>query len=230
MTGGKSNIIYTLTDEAPLLATYSLLPIIETFTKTADIEVVKSDISVAARVLAEFSDYLTDEQKVEDNLAKLGALTQDPDTNIIKLPNISASVAQLTDCIQELQSKGYAIPDYPENPSTDEEKALKASIIQMIKQHKVENTEGDIAYQFIDENKIKKVYINQQIYNALVSGSLVVAKDQEQYAYLPKALAEKIDQKMQGFILVNNKDEKNDQTTDEEDPYAAYVIPDDLMW
>lgn len=111
-----------------------------------------------------------------------------------------------------------------------EEKALKASIIQMIKQHKVENTEGDIAYQFIDENKIKKVYINQQIYNALVSGSLVVAKDQEQYAYLPKALAEKIDQKMQGFILVNNKDEKNDQTTDEEDPYAAYVIPDDLMW
>jgi uncharacterized protein YaiL (DUF2058 family) len=100
----------------------------------------------------------------------------------------------------------------------------------MIKQHKVENTEGDIAYQFIDENKIKKVYINQQIYNALVSGSLVVAKDQEQYAYLPKALAEKIDQKMQGFILVNNKDEKNDQTTDEEDPYAAYVIPDDLMW
>lgn len=111
-----------------------------------------------------------------------------------------------------------------------EEKTLKASIIQMIKQHKVENTEGDIAYQFIDENKIKKVYINQQIYNALVSGSLVVAKDQEQYAYLPKALAEKIDQKMQGFILVNNKDEKNDQTTDEEDPYAAYVIPDDLMW
>ena len=100
----------------------------------------------------------------------------------------------------------------------------------MIKQHKVENTDGDIAYQFIDENKIKKVYINQQIYNALVSGSLVVAKDQEQYAYLPKALAEKIDQKMQGFILVNNKDEKNDQTTDEEDPYAAYVIPDDLMW
>ena len=100
----------------------------------------------------------------------------------------------------------------------------------MIKQHKVENTEGDIAYHFIDENKIKKVYINQQIYNALVSGSLVVAKDQEQYAYLPKALAEKIDQKMQGFILVNNKDEKNDQTTDEEDPYAAYVIPDDLMW
>lgn len=126
MTGGKSNIIYTLTDEAPLLATYSLLPIIETFTKTAGVDVVKSDISVAARVLAEFSDYLTEEQKVTDNLATLGALTQDPDTNIIKLPNISASVAQLTDCIEELQSKGYALPSYPENPTNDEEAAIKA--------------------------------------------------------------------------------------------------------
>lgn len=111
-----------------------------------------------------------------------------------------------------------------------EEKALKASIIQMIKHHKVKEIEGDITYQFIDEGKIKKVYLSQQVYNALVSGSLVVAKDQDSYAYLPKALAEKIDQKMQGFILVNNNTEKNDQTTDEEDPYAAYVIPDDLMW
>lgn len=111
-----------------------------------------------------------------------------------------------------------------------EEKALKASIIQMIKQHKVLQTEGDIAYQFIDDNKIKKVYLSQQVYNALVSGSLVIAKDQESYAYLPKALAEKIDHKMTGFILVNNNTEKNDQVTDEEDPYAAYVIPDDLMW
>ena len=125
MAGGKSKIIYTLTDEAPLLATYSLLPIIETFTKPAGIEIVKSDISVAARVLAEFSEYLSDEQKVSNNLAVLGRLTQDPDTNIIKLPNISASVAQLTACIKELQSKGYAIPDYPENPTTDEEKELK---------------------------------------------------------------------------------------------------------
>lgn len=115
MAGEKSTIIYTLTDEAPLLATYSLLPIIETFTKPAGIEIVKSDISVAARVLAEFADYLSEEQKVSDNLAELGRLTQDPDTNIIKLPNISASVAQLTACIKELQSKGYAIPDYPEN-------------------------------------------------------------------------------------------------------------------
>ncbi len=110
-----------------------------------------------------------------------------------------------------------------------EEKALKASIIQMIKQHKITDFAGDVAYQFIDENKIKKVYLSQQVYNALVAGSLVIAKDQDQYAYLPKALAEKIDQKMQGFILINNA-EKNEQATDEEDPYAAYVIPDDLMW
>ena len=126
MTGGKSTIIYTLTDEAPLLATYSLLPIIETFTKSTGIEIVKSDISVAARVLAEFSDFLNEDQKVADNLAALGRLTQNPDTNIIKLPNISASVAQLTACIKELQAKGFAVPDYPENPSTEEEKALKA--------------------------------------------------------------------------------------------------------
>lgn len=111
-----------------------------------------------------------------------------------------------------------------------EEKALKASIIQMIKQHKVKDISGDVTYQFIDEGKIKKVYLSQQVYNALVTGSLVIAKDQDSYAYLPKALADKIDQKMPGFILVNNNSENNDQATDEEDPYAAYVIPDDLMW
>ena len=110
-----------------------------------------------------------------------------------------------------------------------EEKALKAAIIQMISQHKIKEFEGDIAYQFIDDNKVKKVYISQTIYNALVSGSLVIAKDQESYAYLPKALADKINQKMEGFILVNHAQNK-EQTTDEEDPYAAYVIPDDLMW
>ena len=126
MASGKSNIIYTLTDEAPLLATYSLLPIIEKFTKPAGVDITKTDISVAARVLAEFSDYLTPEQQVTDNLAELGRLTQDPDTNIIKLPNISASVAQLQECIAELQAKGYHIPNYPENPTTDEEKAIKA--------------------------------------------------------------------------------------------------------
>ncbi len=125
MSAGKSKIIYTLTDEAPLLATCAFLPIIRTFTGPAGVEIAESDISVAARVLAEFSDYLRDDQKVPDNLAELGRLTQDPDTNIIKLPNISASVAQLVACVKELQAKGYAIPDYPENPTTDEEKALK---------------------------------------------------------------------------------------------------------
>ena len=121
----KSTIIYTLTDEAPLLATCSLLPIIRRFTAPADIEITKSDISVSARILAEFSDYLDDEQKVPDNLAELGRLTQFPDTNIIKLPNISASVPQLKAAIEEVQSKGFAVPDYPDDPKTDEEKSIR---------------------------------------------------------------------------------------------------------
>jgi isocitrate dehydrogenase len=125
MSAEQPTIIYTLTDEAPLLATYAFLPIIRTFTEPAGINVESSDISVAARILAEFSDYLTDEQRVPDNLGELGRLTQQPETNIIKLPNISASVPQLTAAIKELQEKGYAVPDYPAQPKTDEEKALK---------------------------------------------------------------------------------------------------------
>lgn len=109
-----------------------------------------------------------------------------------------------------------------------EEKTLKANIQQMIQQHKIENIEGDIAYQFIDDKKIKKIYINQQVYNALVAGSLVIAKANP-YILLATALAERIEQKMQGFILWN-KSEENTQTTDESDPYASYIIPDDLMW
>ena len=126
MSSGKSKIIYTVTDEAPLLATCAFLPILRTFTAPAGIEVATSDISVAARVLAEFSDYLPEAQRVPNNLAELGRLTLLPDTNIIKLPNISASVGQLVACIKELQGKGYALPDYPDAPKTDEEKALKA--------------------------------------------------------------------------------------------------------
>ena len=125
MTGKKSKIIYTLTDEAPLLATYSLLPVVQAFTAQADIEIVKSDISVASRVLAEFPECLSEAQKVPDTLSELGRMTLLPDTNIIKLPNISASVGQLITCIKELQAKGYAVPDYPEDPKTDEEKALR---------------------------------------------------------------------------------------------------------
>jgi isocitrate dehydrogenase len=124
MTTEKSRIIYTLTDEAPLLATCSLLPIIRTFTSAAGIEIDQRDISVAARILAEFSDYLNDDQKVPDNLAELGRLTQEPATNIIKLPNISAAVPQLTAAIAELQSNGYDIPDYPDDPQTEEEKVI----------------------------------------------------------------------------------------------------------
>ncbi len=122
----EPTIIYTLTDEAPLLATCAFLPIIRTFAKPAGIHIATADISVAARVLAEFPECLTEAQRVPDTLAELGRKTLDPDTNIIKLPNISASVAQLIACVRELQAKGYQIPDYPEDAKTDQEKALKA--------------------------------------------------------------------------------------------------------
>ncbi|HXO86111.1 MAG TPA: NADP-dependent isocitrate dehydrogenase, partial [Gemmatimonadales bacterium] len=125
MSAEQPTIIYTLTDEAPLLATYAFLPIIRTFTEPAGINVETSDISVAARILAEFSDDLSEDQRVPDNLAELGELTHEPATNIIKLPNISASVPQLNAAIKELQGKGYAIPDYPAQPKNDDEKALK---------------------------------------------------------------------------------------------------------
>ena len=126
MAAEKSKIIYTLTDEAPFLATCAFLPIIRAFAAPAGIEVAESDISVAARVLGEFPEFLTEAQRLPDNLAQLGKLTLLPSTNIIKLPNISASVGQLVACIKELQGKGYALPDYPEAPKTDEEKAIRA--------------------------------------------------------------------------------------------------------
>ena len=126
MATKTSKIIYTLTDEAPMLATHSFLPVVRAFAAPANIDVTLSDISVAARVLAEFPENLTEAQKVPNTLAELGKLTLLPDTNIIKLPNISASVGQLTACIKELQAKGYNIPDYPEAPKTDEEKSIRA--------------------------------------------------------------------------------------------------------
>ncbi|NGY03818.1 NADP-dependent isocitrate dehydrogenase [Solimonas terrae] len=125
MSEQQPTIIYTLTDEAPLLATCAFLPIIRTFAEPAGIKVATSDISVAARILGLFPEYLTEAQRVPDNLAELGKLTLLPDTNIIKLPNISASVNQLNSAIKELQGKGYAIPDYPENPKTDKEKEIR---------------------------------------------------------------------------------------------------------
>ena len=132
MTAGKSKIIYTLTDEAPLLATFSFLPVVEAFAAPAGIDIVKSDISVAARILAEFPEFLTDAQKVPDALSELGRLTQEPDTNIIKLPNISASVGQLVNAIKELQSKGFSLPEYPESPKTDKEKDIRARYARCI--------------------------------------------------------------------------------------------------
>jgi isocitrate dehydrogenase len=126
MDTNKTKIIYTLTDEAPLLATYSFLPIVKAFAASADVDVISSDIAVSARILAEFSDYLNDQQKVPDNLAELGRLTQLPDTNIIKLPNISASVPQLIAAVKELQAHGYKLPDYPDDAKNDEDKAIMA--------------------------------------------------------------------------------------------------------
>ena len=136
---------------------------------------------------------------------------------------VKAKIAQAQ---QEKLAKDQAIEQ--EKKAALQEKELKAAIMQMIHQHKIRDTDGEVAYQFLD-GKIKKVYINQKIYNALVAGSLVIAKENDSYAFLPKALAERINSKMEGFIIVNNA-EKNEATTDEEDPYAAYVIPDDLMW
>jgi isocitrate dehydrogenase len=121
----KAKIIYTQTDEAPALATYSFLPIINAFTQAAGVEVETRDISLAGRIIANFPDNLNEDQKLGDALAELGELAKTPEANIIKLPNISASIPQLTDAIGELQSQGYDIPDYPEEPKDDAEKAIK---------------------------------------------------------------------------------------------------------
>ena len=119
------NIIYTITDESPYLATHSLLPIIKRFCASSGINFEAKDISLAGRILATFPDFLTEEQRVPDALSELGALATRPEANIIKLPNISASVPQLKAAIAELQSQGYALPDYPENPANEAETAIK---------------------------------------------------------------------------------------------------------
>jgi len=132
MSIDKSTIIYTETDEAPRLATYSLLPIIQAFTKAAGISVETRDISLAGRVIALFPDYLKEEQRIADALAELGELAKKPEANIIKLPNISASIPQLVATIKELQDQGYAIPDYPFEPQTDEEKDVRARYARVL--------------------------------------------------------------------------------------------------
>ena len=126
MTTEKAKIIYTETDEAPALATYSLLPIVNAFAQAAGIEVESKDISLSGRIIANFPDQLSEAQKIPDALQELGQLTLQPQANIVKLPNISASIPQLKKAIAELQGQGYDLPDYPEDPSSDEEKAIKA--------------------------------------------------------------------------------------------------------
>ena len=121
----QPRIIYTKTDEAPFLATHSLLPIIESFTQSSGINVETKDISLAGRILAVFPEVLTEDQKVADALAELGELAKTPEANIIKLPNISASIPQLKAAITELQAQDYKLPNYPDEPKTDEEEAIK---------------------------------------------------------------------------------------------------------
>ena len=128
----KSKIFYTLTDEAPLLATYSFLPIVQAFTATSDIEIETRDISLAGRILANFPEFLKEDQKVEDALSELGKLATTPEANIIKLPNVSASVPQLKAAIVELQSHGYAVPNFPEEPANDQEAAIKAKYSKIL--------------------------------------------------------------------------------------------------
>ena len=122
----KPTIIYTITDEAPFLATHSLLPIIRSFTSRAGVGVETRDISLAARILAQFPELLSAEQKVRDDLAELGELVKKSEANIIKLPNISASIPQIKGAIKELQAQGYPLPNYPESPENEEEKSIKA--------------------------------------------------------------------------------------------------------
>lgn len=126
MSNDGAKIIYTETDEAPRLATYSLLPIIQAFTQAVGVSVETRDISLAGRIIASFPEYLKEEQRIGDALAELGELAKQPEANIIKLPNISASIPQLTASIKELQSQGYALPDYPFDPQTDEEKDIQS--------------------------------------------------------------------------------------------------------
>jgi isocitrate dehydrogenase len=132
MTDQTPKIIYTITDEAPALATSSFLPIIKAFTKGSGIDIETKDISLAGRIIANFPDNLADSQKQPDDLAELGALTQDPLANIIKLPNISASIPQLKQAIEELQSQGYDIPEYPEEPQDDEQRSIKARYAKVL--------------------------------------------------------------------------------------------------
>jgi uncharacterized protein YaiL (DUF2058 family) len=133
----------------------------------------------------------------------------------------------LQQAAQEKQQKDLALNQQRQREL--EEKTLKANMVQMINQHKLTDTDGDITYQFIDQGKIKKLYVGQKIYDQLVAGHAAIANANNQYRILPRPLAEKINQRCEGFIVVLNQ-QADQQAVDEDDPYAAYVIPDDLMW
>ena len=126
MSDKTPKILYTLTDEAPALATYSLLPIIKAFTDSAGVSVETRDISLSGRILANFPEFLKEEQRVKDALSELGEIAKTPEANIVKLPNISASIPQLKTAIKELQEKGFALPDYPDDPKNEQEENIKA--------------------------------------------------------------------------------------------------------
>ncbi|MCA9134547.1 MAG: NADP-dependent isocitrate dehydrogenase, partial [Planctomycetales bacterium] len=132
MQPAAPKIVYTYTDEAPALATYSLLPILQAFTRSSGLLIDMQDISLAGRILANFPEQLSEEQRQTDALAELGALAQTPQANIIKLPNISASIPQLIAAIKELQSQGYSVPDYPEEPQNEEQAAIKARYAKVL--------------------------------------------------------------------------------------------------
>ncbi len=132
MSTDNSKIIYTITDEAPALATYSLLPIIQAYASSSNINVETRDISLAGRILANFPKYLTAEQRIDDALSELGELAKTPEANIIKLPNISASIPQLEAAIKELQAKGYDLPPYPAEPQNEAEESIKLTYAKVL--------------------------------------------------------------------------------------------------
>ena len=132
MADNALKIYYTKTDEAPALATHSFLPIVRAFTQSSGLEIELADISLAARILANFTDRLSEEQKVPDTLGQLGELAKTPVANIIKLPNISASIPQLCEAIKELQEHGFNIPDFPEEPQTDEEREIRGRFAKVL--------------------------------------------------------------------------------------------------
>src|SRR3972149_1212282 len=168
----KTKIIWTKIDEAPALASYCLLPIVKSFSKGTGIDIVTKDISLAGRILANFPDNLTEEQKIPDYLTELGEITQHPDANIIKLPNISASIPQLHEAIKELQGKGYNVPDFPDEPQNDEEAAIKTRYATTLKE-KLNLINGEVIDASVMNVKELRKFYAKQIEEAKKDGVLL---------------------------------------------------------